>query len=99
MSLVRAAAPGGRRCSWERVQQGGREGSGYALETDTSGSSQGRLDDSMCIVGRAGEGRGDSRMTPRFLEDGGGMTEVGRQESSRLDRVCVVGARAQCGTL
>lgn len=51
------------------------------------------------MVAGAGEGREESRMTPRFLEDGVAMTEMGRRQRSRLHRGCVVEARAQCGML
>lgn len=45
----------------------------------------------MCVymVAGAGEGREESRMTPRFLEDGVAMTEMGRLQRSRLHGGCV----------
>lgn len=53
----------------------------------------------VCVGGGGSEGRKESRVTPKFLEDGGATTEKGRRARSRLDRGCLVGASAQCGTL
>lgn len=54
---MQAAVSDGKRWDLGWVQQGTAEGPGFPLETDTPGSPQDRLDDSLCYVWRWGQVR------------------------------------------